>query len=136
MPLYVSFFITSNKKRSLEGSYAFHNKPPGRYKLWKKNLLWTLRAASSSYELPALPPPSQHVATPAKIFTAVTAKIMCNIEFIFVLIKLLTNLLLRKVNFRKWFCIITILLNIFARLNAFFVTFFAFSLYFCGKNQC
>jgi hypothetical protein len=30
MSLYVSFFITRNKKLNLEGSYAFHMKPPGR----------------------------------------------------------------------------------------------------------
>jgi hypothetical protein len=47
------------------------------------------------------PPPSPHVATPAKVSTAATAKIMYNIEFISVLKKLLTNLLLRKDNFRK-----------------------------------
>jgi hypothetical protein len=39
-------------------------------KYGEKNLLWKLRAASSSYELPALPPPSPHVATPAKVSTA------------------------------------------------------------------
>jgi hypothetical protein len=47
------------------------------------------------------PPPSPHVATPAKVSTAPIAKIMCNIGFFFVIIKLLTNLLLRKDNFRK-----------------------------------
>jgi hypothetical protein len=39
-----------------------------------KNLLWVFWAASSSYELPALPPPSLHVATPAKFSTAATEK--------------------------------------------------------------
>jgi hypothetical protein len=82
----VSFFITSNKKLNLEGSYAFYKKPPRRSKIWKKSLLWILWAASSSYELPALPPPSLHVATPAKVSTAPIEKIMCNIEFIFVLL--------------------------------------------------
>jgi hypothetical protein len=53
------------------------------------------------HELPALPPPSPHVATPTKVSTAATAKIMCNIEIICVLIKLLTSLLLRKDNFQK-----------------------------------
>ncbi len=52
----------------------------------EKSLLWILWAASSSYELPALPPPSPHVATPAKVSTAPIEKIMCNIEFIFVLL--------------------------------------------------
>jgi hypothetical protein len=75
MSLYVSFFITSNKKYNLEGSYAFHKKPPRRSKIRKKNSLWILWAASSSYELPALPLPSLHVATPAKFSTAATAKI-------------------------------------------------------------
>jgi hypothetical protein len=86
MSLYVSFFITSNKKYNLEGSYAFHKKPPRRSKIWKKNLLWILWAASSSYELPALPPPSPPVATPAKVSTAPMEKIICNIEFFFVLL--------------------------------------------------
>ncbi len=82
MSLYVSFFITSNKKWNLEGSYAFHKKPPRRSKIWrKKNLLWILWAASSSYELPALPSPSLHVATPGKVFKATKTKIMCNIKF-------------------------------------------------------
>jgi hypothetical protein len=81
MSLYVTFFITSNKKLNLEGSYAFHKKPPRRSKIWKKNLLWILRAASSSYELPALPPPSPHVETPAKVSTAPMGKIICNIDF-------------------------------------------------------
>ncbi len=36
MTLYVSFFIKSNKKYNLEGSYAFHKKPPRRSKIWKK----------------------------------------------------------------------------------------------------
>ena len=58
-------------------------------KIWEKNLLWILRAASSSYELPALPPPSLHVATPAKFSTAPIEKIMGNFEFIFVLLFLL-----------------------------------------------
>jgi hypothetical protein len=85
----VSFFLTSNKKLNLEGSYAFHKKPPRRSKIREKNLLWILWAASSSYELPALPPPSQHVATPAKVSTAPIEKIMGMIEFIFVLLFLL-----------------------------------------------
>jgi hypothetical protein len=67
-------------------------KPPGRSKIWEKDLLWILRAASSSYELPALPPLSPHVATPTRVFSAATAKIMCNNELIFFLKKFLTNL--------------------------------------------
>ncbi len=51
--------------------------------IWEKDLLWILRAASSSYELPALPPLSPHVATPTRVFSAATAKIMCNNEFFF-----------------------------------------------------
>ncbi len=56
MSSYVSFFITSLKKWNLEGYYAFHKKPPRRSKIRKKNLLWILWAASSSYELPAISP--------------------------------------------------------------------------------
>jgi hypothetical protein len=96
MSLYVSFFITSNKKLNLEGSYDFHKKPPRRSKIWEKNLLWILWAASSSYELPAPPPPSPHVATPANVSTATKTKIMCNIEFIFVFKKLLNKLTFKK----------------------------------------
>jgi hypothetical protein len=60
------------------------------------NLLGILWAASSSYELPALPPPSPHVTTPTKVSTAATAKTMCNFEFTFVLIKLLNKLIFKK----------------------------------------
>jgi hypothetical protein len=49
------------------------------------------------------PPPSLHVATPAKVSTAATAKIMCNIEFIFALIKLLNKLIFKKRKFLKIF---------------------------------
>jgi hypothetical protein len=58
----------------LEGSYAFHKKPPRRSKIWReKKLLWILWAASSSYELPApLPCP---VATPTKVYTATKTKL-------------------------------------------------------------
>jgi hypothetical protein len=91
MSLYVSFFIKRNKKWNLEGSYAFHMKPPGRFKIWEKDLLWILQAAASSNELPALPPLSPHVATPARDSTAATAKIMCNNEFIFFLKKFIAN---------------------------------------------
>jgi hypothetical protein len=52
----------------------------------KKNLLWILQAASSSYELPALSPPSPHVATPAKVSTAPMEKIICNIEYFCIII--------------------------------------------------
>jgi hypothetical protein len=52
----------------------------------QKSLLWILWAASSSYELPASPPPSPPVATPAKVSTAPIEKNMCNIEFLFVLL--------------------------------------------------
>jgi hypothetical protein len=77
MSLDVSFFITSNKKWNLEGSYAFHKKQPGMTKIWRKNLLWILRAGLNSQNFP----PSPNVATPAKVSTASTAKILCNIEF-------------------------------------------------------
>jgi hypothetical protein len=42
------------------------------------------------------PPPSPHVAIPARFSTAATEKIMCNIEFIFVLIKLVNKLIFEK----------------------------------------
>jgi hypothetical protein len=48
---------------------------------------------------PASPFPT--CCTPAKVSTAVKAKIMHKIEFIFALIILLTNLLLRKDNYQK-----------------------------------
>ena len=67
---------------------SIRSRPEGP-KYGEKNLLWILWAASSSYELPALPSPNPHVAAPAKVFTATKTKIMCNIEFIFVLKKLL-----------------------------------------------
>jgi hypothetical protein len=55
--------------------------------MWEKDLLWILRAASSSYELPALPPLSPHVATPTRVFSAATAKNLCNNELIFFFLK-------------------------------------------------
>jgi hypothetical protein len=67
MSSYVSFFTSNIKKLDLEGYYAFTEKPPERPKIRKRNLLWLLRAASSSYELPAPHPPPQPVATTAKI---------------------------------------------------------------------
>jgi hypothetical protein len=45
----MSFFISTKKKQNLEGSEAFHKKPPGRYKIREKYLLWVLRAASSLF---------------------------------------------------------------------------------------
>ncbi len=48
------------------------------------------------------PPPSPHVATPAKVSTAPIEKSMCNIEFIFVLLFVLfyyktsDNLIVKK----------------------------------------
>jgi hypothetical protein len=54
----------------------------------KKNLLWILWAASSSYELPALPPPPlpYMLQLPPRFLLLPTAKVMCNMDFIFVLI--------------------------------------------------
>jgi hypothetical protein len=84
----------------VEGSYAFHKKPPGRSKIWKKNLLDTLRGINQIHMNFQISPPSPHVATPAKVSTAATAKIMCNIEFIFVLVKILNKLIfLEKIIF-------------------------------------
>jgi hypothetical protein len=88
---------------------SIRSRPEGP-KYGKKNLLWRLWAASSSYELPALPPPSPHVATPAKVSNDklpekklwVTLNLFLDYYFYyFIIIKLLTNLLLRKDNFRK-----------------------------------
>ncbi len=100
MSFYMSFFITTNKNWNLEGSYAFHKKPPEWSKIRITNLLCILREASNAYELPAFPP-SPYVATPAKVSTAATAKIMFNIEFIFVLRKLLNKLIFKKRLFSK-----------------------------------
>jgi hypothetical protein len=89
----------------------------------EKNLLWILWAASSSYELPALPSPSPHVGSPAKVFTATKTKMMCNIELIFVLKNFSKNLFLRKIIFENKFCNLTKLVKIFATLYACFVIF-------------
>jgi hypothetical protein len=101
MSLNVSFFITSNKKWNLEGSYAFHKKPPRRFKIWKKNLLWILWAASSSYELPALPSPNPHVAAPAKVLQLPKQKLCVTLNLILFLKNFFKNIFLRKDNFRK-----------------------------------
>ncbi len=98
------FFITINSKLNLEGSGAFKRMPPGRSKIWKRSLFWLLRAASSLYELPALPPLSLPVATPGKDFTAAAVKIikmMCNIAFIFTLIQFFNKLIFKKRKFSK-----------------------------------
>jgi hypothetical protein len=54
MSSYVSFFTSSIIKLDLEGYHAFNEKPPERSKIRKRNLVWLLWAASSSYELPTL----------------------------------------------------------------------------------
>jgi hypothetical protein len=59
----------------LEGSVAFKRMPPGRSKIGKRSLYWLLRAASSSYQPPTLPPLSLPVATPGKVTAAATEKI-------------------------------------------------------------
>jgi hypothetical protein len=65
---------------------SIRSRPEGP-KYGEKNLLWILWAASSSYELPALPPPpSPPVATPAKVSTTPMEKIICNIEFFCIII--------------------------------------------------
>jgi hypothetical protein len=46
-------------------------------------------------------PPLPHVATPAKVSTAKKTKIICNIEFIFVLKKLVNKLIFKKRKFSK-----------------------------------
>ncbi len=52
---------------------SIRSRPEGP-KYGKKNLLWILWAASSSYELPALPSPNPHVVAPAKVFTVTKKK--------------------------------------------------------------
>jgi hypothetical protein len=79
MSSFVSFFTSNIIKLDMEGCYAFNEKPPRRSKIRKRNLLWILRAASSSYELPAPSPPPQPVATPAKVSKPLQPKKMCNI---------------------------------------------------------
>jgi hypothetical protein len=109
MSLYVSFFITSNKKYNLDGSYAFHKKPPRRSKIWRKKTYFGYSGRHQvQMNFQPSPPPSPPVATPAKVSTAPMEKIKSNIEFFlyyylyyFVFKKLLTSLLLRKDNFRK-----------------------------------
>ncbi len=101
LSLYVYFFITSNKKWKLEGSYAFHKKPPGRSKIRRENLLWILWAASSSYELPALPP-LPHMLQLLPMFLQLPKQKLCvTLNLCLFLKNFLTNLLLRKDNFRK-----------------------------------
>ncbi len=85
MALYVPFFITSNRKLNLEGFSAFKRMPPRRNKIWEISLFWLLRAASSSYEPPVLPPPHSFPAR-CKFSAAAAAKIMCYISFILFII--------------------------------------------------
>ena len=61
-------------------------------------------------------------------------KLICNIEFIFFSYKLLTKFFLRKDNFRKQFCKITIIVNIFRTFYAFFVHFSLCSLLLWQKS--
>jgi hypothetical protein len=71
------FFIhIKYKKLNLEGYHALHKKPPGRSMIRKKDLLWALRAASSSFELPAPTPLPPTVSPPAKVSAALTTKIV------------------------------------------------------------
>jgi hypothetical protein len=131
----VYFFITINSKLNLEGSGAFKRMPPGMSKIWKRSLFWLFRAASSSYELPALPPLSLPVATPGKDSTAAAVKIIkivCNIASIFTLIQFFNILIFKKRQISK---IVTKLVYISELLSTFFVIFLVFALYFCGKNQ-
>ncbi len=86
MSLYVSFFITINKKYNLEGSYAFHKKPPRRSKLWKKTYFGYSGRHQVHMNFQPSPPPSPPVATPAKVSTAPMEKIICNIEFFLIII--------------------------------------------------
>jgi hypothetical protein len=60
------FFHFKYYKTGNEGLLCLNEKLPRRTKIRKRNILLILQAASSSYELPA-PPPPQPVATPAKV---------------------------------------------------------------------
>ncbi len=51
-------------------------KPPGRCKIRKKDLLWALWAALSSFELPAPPPLPPPVSPLAKVSAAITSIIV------------------------------------------------------------
>jgi hypothetical protein len=86
---------------------SIRSRPEGP-KYGEKNLLWILQAASSSYELPALPPPLPHMLQHLPRFLLLPwKKLYATFIFLyyylyyFIFKKLLTNLLLRKDNFRK-----------------------------------
>jgi hypothetical protein len=64
---------------------SIRSRPEGP-KYGKKHLLWILWAASSSYELPALPPPSPPVGTPARVSTAPMEKFYATLIFFCIII--------------------------------------------------
>jgi hypothetical protein len=115
----VSLFITIKNKLNLEGSCAFKRMPPRRSKIWKRSLFWLFQAASCLYELQPSHPLFPLVATPGKVSTAATAKIMYNIAFISTLFN---KLIVKKRQFSK---IITKLVYIYAYI---FVIFSLYSL--------
>jgi hypothetical protein len=78
MSSYVSFFTSNIIKLDMKGYYAFNEKPPGRSKIRKINILWILRAASSSYELPG-PTPLPSLLQHQPRFLGHCSKIICNI---------------------------------------------------------
>ncbi len=109
MSSYVSLCIAINSKLNLEGSCAFKRMPPGRAKAWKRSLFWSwkrslfwlLWAASSLYELPALPPFPRQLQLQAK-FLRLPQHILCAILHLFLhLYNILTNSSSRKNYFRK-----------------------------------
>jgi hypothetical protein len=61
---------------------SIRSRPEGP-KYGKKNLLWILWAASSSYELPALPPPLPHLT---RFLLLPWEKFVCNIDFFCIII--------------------------------------------------
>jgi hypothetical protein len=95
MPLYVSFFIASNRKLNLEGSCAFRGCRPEGPKYGKEAYFGYSGRHQVHMNLQPFPL-SPQVATPGKVSAAGAAKCMCFIAFLFVLIKLLNKLISKK----------------------------------------
>ncbi len=84
MTLYVSFFITSNRKLNLEALLPSRGcRLEGI--IWKRSLFWLLRGASSSYEPPVLPPLSLPGPTPGKFSAAAAAKLCVTLHLFYLL---------------------------------------------------
>jgi hypothetical protein len=109
MSLYVPFFITSNRKLNLEGSSAFKRVPPGRNKIWKRISFWLIRAASSSYEPPLLPPFPSQVPLLARFLRLLQQNYVLHCNYFlyyhyFIYLKnFLTNLFKKKIIFENNF---------------------------------